>query len=205
MVLVVSVGLNIFLLLRGGRESANGVKVEGVIDGDTIVLEGKSKVRLRYADAPEMEFCGGKEAKKQLEKSVLGKRARIEGQIPDQYGRGMALVYVNESLVNKEMLSSGWVRYHHDNSELTEELKEVAKEAREEKLGIYGKCQSKDIPDKAGCVIKGNIDNNSKYRNYYLPNCSQYRFTVVEKDMGEAWFCTEKEAIEAGFKKGGTC
>ena len=63
-VLVTSVGLNIFLLLRGRSESADGVKVIGVIDGDTLVLEGKSKIRLRYVDAPELGFCTEREAKK---------------------------------------------------------------------------------------------------------------------------------------------
>lgn len=203
--LVVSVVLNIFLILRGGSESAGGVRVEGVIDGDTIVLEGKSRIRLRYVDAPEMEYCGGLEAKEELERLVSGKSVRIKEQIADQYGRGMAIVYLGNKLINKEMLESGWVRYHHDNSDFTEELKAAGAKTKEEKRGIYGKCQSKDIPDKAGCVIKGNIDNNNKTRLYYLPGCSQYNFTVVEKDMGENWFCTEKEALKAGFVRAKTC
>jgi hypothetical protein len=57
------------------------------------------------------------------------------------------------------------------------------------------------------CIIKGNIDKN-KYtdnKKYYLPGCAQYDFTIVEKDIGEDWFCTEKEAIQAGFVKAETC
>ena len=65
----------------------SGIRVLGVIDGDTIVLEGKEKIRLRYADAPELAYCGGKEAKTFLEKLVVGKKVRIDQQIPDQYGR----------------------------------------------------------------------------------------------------------------------
>jgi endonuclease YncB( thermonuclease family) len=38
-------------------------KVERVIDGDTIVLEGKGKIRLANINAPELEYCLGKEAK----------------------------------------------------------------------------------------------------------------------------------------------
>ena len=90
--LVVSVVLNVFLILRGGPQGTE-VGVEGVIDGDTIVLEGKGKIRLRYVDAPEMEFCGGRQVKEYLEGLVIEKRVRVEEQIPDQYGRGMALVY----------------------------------------------------------------------------------------------------------------
>jgi len=55
--LVPSVLLNVFLLVREKTILDQGVKVEGVIDGDTLVLEGKSRIRLRYADAPELEYC----------------------------------------------------------------------------------------------------------------------------------------------------
>lgn len=182
-----------------------GVRVIGVIDGDTLVLEGKEKVRLRYVDAPELEFCGGHEAKAHLEKLVIGKKVRIEQQIPDQYGRGMALVYIGKIVVNKEMLASGWVRYHHDKSKLTDELKFAFAQAKEKGNGLFTKCQSIDFSDKEGCMIKGNIDDNSDRKNYHTPDCAQYKFTVVEKDMGEGWFCTEKEAIAAGFTKAKTC
>jgi endonuclease YncB( thermonuclease family) len=202
--LFISLVLNIFLLLRNIPQQS-GVLVIGVIDGDTLVLEGKSKVRLRYADAPELDLCGGAEAKAFLEKLVVGKKMRIENQIPDQYGRGMALVYMGNTLVNKEMLLSGWARYHSDSSEVTEEMKTAFADAQNAKRGVYSKCQSKDIPDKPNCVIKGNIDKNSDARTYYMPDCAQYKFTIVEKDEGEGWFCTEKEALAAGFTKAKTC
>ncbi|MBI4990630.1 hypothetical protein HZB96_00880 [Candidatus Gottesmanbacteria bacterium] len=47
-----------------------------LIDGDTVVLEGKSMVRLRHLDAPDNPFCGSREARKTLEKLVLGKKVR---------------------------------------------------------------------------------------------------------------------------------
>lgn len=202
--LIASLLLNVFLLIRNTPKQS-GVLVIGVIDGDTLVLDGKSKVRLSYADAPELKYCGGLEAKQYLEKLVIGKKVRIEQQIPDQYGRGMAFVYTGNTFINKEMLLSGWARYHHDNTPVTEVLKTAFADAQNTKRGIYSKCQSKDIPDKPNCLIKGNIDDNSERKNYYTPDCAQYKFTVVEKDMGEGWFCTEKEAIAAGFTKAKTC
>ena len=51
----------------------SGVRVIGVIDGYTLVLEGKEKVRLRYADDPELVFCGGPEAKATLEELEFGR------------------------------------------------------------------------------------------------------------------------------------
>lgn len=202
---VPSLLLNILLLLNISHNSNIGVPVIGVIDGDTLVLEGKSRIRLRHADAPELEFCGGKEAKKELESLVSGKRVRIDEQVADRYGRGMALVYVDNVLVNEKMLQSGWARYHSDSSSQEEELKSVSQSAKAGRLGIYGKCQSTDVPDKKGCVIKGNFDSNSDAKTYYTPDCAQYHFTVVEKDVGESWFCSEKEAQAAGFVKAKTC
>lgn len=204
-ILITSLVLNIVLLLKQSKPNFSGVLVIGVIDGDTIVLEGKEKIRLRYADAPELEYCGGLEAKAYLEKLVVGKKVRIVEQIPDQYGRGMALVYTGNTFINSEMLESGWAKFHHDNASVTDQLKTVATQAKESTKGIFGMCQSKDLPDKEGCVIKGNIDNNSDRKNYYTPGCAQYKFTIVEKDMGEGWFCTEKEAIAAGFTRAKTC
>jgi micrococcal nuclease len=121
------------------------------------------------------------------------------------YGRAIALVYVNNTLVNEEMLAKGLSRYHHDVSSRADVLKKAADEAKEKNLGIYSVCQSKENREHPDCVIKGNIDKNSDARNYYLPGCAQYEFTVVEKDMGEDWFCSEKEAQAAGFQKAKTC
>lgn len=203
-ILLGSFALNTYLVFDKLVRSI-GTIVIGVIDGDTLVLEGKTKVRLRYVDAPELDFCGGQEAKDYLEELVVGKKVRIDDQIPDQYGRSMALVFQGRKSVNQEMLASGWVRYHHDNSRMTDKLKAAFAQAKTEELGIFGKCQSKDNPDKPNCIIKGNVDKNSAARTYYLPTCAQYEFTIVEKDLGEAWFCTEKEAIKSGFTKAETC
>ena len=191
-----------FILLNQQSESSGGVPVVGVIDGDTIVLEGKSKVRLRYVDAPEDPYCGSREAQKTLSQLAMGKMVRIEETIPDQYGRGMALVYDGDTLINEELLKTGWVRYHHDTSTETERLKHADELARTEKRGIYGKCHS---TQNSKCSIKGNIDKQTDTHIYYLPGCAQYNFTVVEEDIGEQWFCTEKEAKAAGYTKAKTC
>jgi len=191
-----------FILLNQQSESSGGVPVVGVIDGDTIVLEGKSKVRLRYVDAPEDPYCGSREAQKTLSQLAMGKMVRIEETIPDQYGRGMALVYDGDTLINEELLRSGWVRYHHDNSSQTETLKRASDKAKSEKLGLYGKCQS---TQNVKCPIKGNIDPKTKTHIYYLPGCTQYNTTIVQEDVGEQWFCNEKQAIAAGYRKSERC
>ncbi|OGG31452.1 hypothetical protein A3A63_03455 [Candidatus Gottesmanbacteria bacterium RIFCSPLOWO2_01_FULL_46_9] len=202
--LIASIVLNIFLLFKN-INLPQGITVIGVIDGDTLVLEGKSKVRLRYVDAPEKGLCGYDQASKELERLVTGKSVRIEETVPDTYGRGMALVYTGNTLINKEMVASGWVRYHHDVSPVTDQVKQADETARAQKLGIYGACQSTQNTDNPKCTVKGNIDKSTNTHIYYVPGCAQYSFTIVEEDIGEQWFCSESEARGAGYIKAKTC
>lgn len=195
-----------FSLYSKNKSLSRGTKVIGVIDGDTLVLKGKVRLRLRHIDAPELEYCGGIEAKETLENLVLNKEIIFKEKIIDQMGRAMALVYLGNKLINEEILKSGWARYHSDQSTVTEELKATAEKAKSEGLGIFSpKCYQTKNPDNPRCVIKGNTDKNSSLKNYYFPGCPQYEFTIVEKDLGEDWFCTEKEAQEAGFTRAKNC
>lgn len=205
LVLVIpSLILNIFLLGKNIINKESGTLVIGVIDGDTFVLEGKVRVRLRGLDAPELAFCGGNESKNVLSDLVLGKKVILKEKIIDQVGRPMALIYEGNKLVNKEVLKSGWARFHGDNNSKNEVLKKAFEEARGNSLGVYSnKCRQMTNPDNPKCNIKGNIDRAK--RKYYYPGCVQYDFTIVEKDIGEMWFCTEKEAVSAGFEKSERC
>ena len=197
------VGFN--LLANPPPPKAEGVKVIGVIDGDTLVLDGKSRVRLRHVDAAEKGLCGNNQATLELTKLTLGKKVRIEETVPDRYGRGMALAYTGDTLINEEMVATGWVRYHSDISTKALEIKSAADGAREKKLGVFGTCQSTTNADQPKCNIKGNIDKSTDTHIYYIPGCAQYAFTIVEKDIGEAWFCTESQAKKAGYVKAKTC
>jgi hypothetical protein len=47
-----------------------------------------------------------------------------------------------------------------------------------------------------GCEIKG-----SRNGKYHLPGCRSYGKTTNPK----AWFCSEDEAIAAGFRRAGDC
>ena len=77
---------------------------------------------------------------------------------------------------------------------------------RAKKIGIYSpKCSQTTNPDNPNCNIKANIDKNSDRKNYYFPGCPQYEFTIVEKDTGENWFCSEAEAAAAGFTRALNC
>ncbi len=51
------------------------------------------------------------------------------------------------------------------------------------------------------CKIKGNISWNNGKKLYHLPGMEDYKSTQIDFDRGERWFCTESEAINAGWQK----
>ncbi len=50
------------------------------------------------------------------------------------------------------------------------------------------------------CLIKGNI-NSKKEKIYHMPDQRDYEKTIIDTSKGERWFCTEEEALEAGWRK----
>lgn len=61
--------------------------------------------------------------------------------------------------------------------------------------------QSSPTPTKKpGCEIKGNISSSGE-RIYHMPGQRFYDKTVISESAGEKWFCTEDEAIAAGWRK----
>jgi hypothetical protein len=50
-------------------------------------------------------------------------------------------------------------------------------------------------------VIKGYILNNTNEKVYYLPGSQAYKRVRIDESKGMKYFCTEKEAESAGWKK----
>ena len=68
--------------------------VTDVIDGDTIVINGSTRVRLIEVDAPEMGECYYSESKEALNSLVGGKYVRLEKDASGVDGFGRLLRYV---------------------------------------------------------------------------------------------------------------
>ena len=51
------------------------------------------------------------------------------------------------------------------------------------------------------CDVKGNISISTGKRFYHVPGMRDYDITRIELDKGERWFCTEAEAIAAGWQR----
>ena len=173
-----------------------------VVDGDTFQLKSGKRIRLLGVDAPEHDRCGGKEAKETLKALIAGKQVKLTEETPEAYGRTLALVWVGKILVNEEILRQGWARTDYRKNSLRDRLTAAFHQGQNKGLNLI--CIS-DKPPTAYCLIKGNIDPSSYEKFYHLPNCSHYSQVKINLAFGEQWFCSEKEAINAGFKKAAGC
>ena len=179
--------------------------VEYVFDGDTFGLNNGSRIRLLNIDSPEKDLCGAEEAKKRLEELILGKFVIVKESNFDAFGRRQGLVYQGNQLINETMLKEGWGKVNYMPSSQNEKLKSAYKYAKDNKLGVFG-LNCKDVkPEDSDCVIKGNIDENTSKKFYYLPDCRDYDRVKIDLDRGEKFFCIEKEASAAGFVKASGC
>jgi hypothetical protein len=52
-----------------------------------------------------------------------------------------------------------------------------------------------------GCDIKGNVSLATGERIYHAPGQEYYEATRIRRSRGERWFCSEEEAIEAGWRR----
>lgn len=53
----------------------------------------------------------------------------------------------------------------------------------------------------ASCDVKGNISLNTGERIYHVPGQKYYTETRISTQHGERWFCSEAEALRAGWRK----
>ena len=66
----------------------------------------------------------------------------------------------------------------------------------------YGEEKSGRITeDGTKCNIKGNISKNTGEKIYHVPGQEYYDETIISPEYGERWFCSEEEAIAAGWRR----
>jgi len=84
--------------------------VTRVIDGDTIELSTKEKVRYIGVDTPERNECFFEEAKAINSQLVLNKQVRLVKDVSevDRYGRLLRYVYVGDLMINYYLVRQGY-------------------------------------------------------------------------------------------------
>ncbi len=187
-----------------------------VVDGDTLEVSG-TRHRLHGIDAPEAgqscakkgggEWACGKAAIAAMEDLVSAGPVECEGQGKDGYDRTISICRVDGRDISRGMIELGmawaFVKYSRDY-----EAEEA--EARRQGKGVWQALTEtpwdyrskkwdvamQEAPD--GCPIKGNISKQGMI--YHAPWSPWYRKTKVTLKDGERWFCSEDEAIEAGWR-----
>ena len=198
---------------------AHGADVRGVaqvIDGDTLLI-GDTRVRLEGIDAPESsQTCSrrwighwncGRAAARELARLTAGRTVECRHHGIDKYGRMLGICYADGQDLNELMVRRGfaWAFVKYSQIYVTAEA-----EARAAKVGIWqGEAEpawdyrtrrwagAEDEAPK-GCAIKGNVSRNGHI--YHVPWSAWYDKVKIEPARGERWFCTEAEAVAAGWR-----
>jgi endonuclease YncB( thermonuclease family) len=144
-------------------------KVSKVIDGDTIELSNGKRLRYIGINTPEIGEPFSILAKKENENLVLNKEVIIEFdvQIYDKYNRLLGYVWVNDILVNKELVKLGLAAIETipPNIKYQNIILSAQKEAQNNCLNIWENlCKlSKEISKQkdANCIKISNIFANA--------------------------------------------
>jgi len=210
--------LAIALLLTLSAEGASAASNVRVIDGDTLDLDGV-RYRLHGIDAPEAgqlckapdgsEWACGQAALRKMEDLVSGHDVSCTPHEKDMYGRWIATCVADGVDINGEMVKSGlaWAFRRYSVDYVAAE--EVAHAGH---VGVWQADTQTPWDFRAnkwsgastagstnGCPIKGNI--NSKHEKiYHAPWSKDYAKTKIDTRKGERWFCTEGEAVAAGWR-----
>ena len=198
--------------------SASAASISGpprLIDGDTLAIAGRV-IRLADIDASETRqrcettqgsYACGEQATDALARIIGNRDVHCAGDTIDRFDRLIAKCSVGDVDINREMVNRGWAvafrRY--SDAYLSEEL-EAAKSARGMWRGAFQrpvdyraaqwKVAKQDHPE--GCPIKGNISSNG--RIYHTPWSRHYTRTRINTARGERWFCSEQDALNAGWR-----
>lgn len=127
--------------------------VHSIVDGDTVELTVGKKVRYTGIDTPEtMQRTGsgwvfapeafGLAAKDYNRHRVMGKAVRLEFDVDkqDKYGRWLAYVFIDGSMVNLELVKEGYATVYTfpPNLKYYDKLLAAQEEARILKKGLWG-------------------------------------------------------------------
>tara|TARA_Y100001949_G_scaffold68344_1_gene57920 strand:+ start:1785 stop:2255 length:471 start_codon:yes stop_codon:yes gene_type:complete len=131
----------VFLSFDASSEFIQDLKVEKIIDGDTVYasLEGKTyKLRLTEIDAPERDQPFGRQSKVFLRELLKDGEFDADISGKDQYGRYLARLYDNGVDINRKMVNEGmaWV---YDFYVTDKTFYKNQQSAQQEKKGIWSK------------------------------------------------------------------
>ncbi len=202
------------LTLSAQGQTANGVI--RVVDADTFWVDDV-KVRLHGIDAPERAqtcrlkngsiWACGTWATEQARDLYQGKSAVCQRTDTDRYGRMVARCAVEGRDVGADLVYAGIARAFRKYSA---EYINLEKQALFSARGTWRATMQNPADFRAearlappapdtSCAIKGNISGGG--RIYHMPGQENYAVTKINNSRGERWFCSESDAVNAGWRR----
>lgn len=207
------------------------VEIVRIVDGDTLIVEFNNgveeRVRLLLVDTPESVHPNKPVEPLGIEASEFAKESMPPGETVylemdkderDRYDRLLAYVWIDDVLFNEELIENGFARVAYvypPNTRHVDRFYDAEDRAKQKKAGIWNiegyvtdegfnpdiveETMVNDTEESAASCdnpeIKGNHSSSGEYI-YHLPG-GQYYERTTPVDL----FCTELEAIEAGYRK----
>jgi len=192
------------------------------VSGEVLRI-GSTEVRLAGIEAPELEQrCAvpgnrrwrcGHAAREALARAVRGEDVSCLTSGTDNTGRALGTCRVNDQDIAASLVRAGLV---FADTGLFASYSSEEEEARSEKRGMWRGNPERPAAYRArmaeerarawesakrrapgGCPIKGRIYKGRKY--YVMPGTAGYGRIRIQTRRGERWFCSEEEAVAAGW------
>ncbi len=199
--------------------------VAGVTDGDTIKVrvDGTTeRIRVIGIDTPELNprECYAQQAASRMQSLVQSRSVRLTADPTqadrDRYGRLLRHVWLADGRSVAQLLIAGGygVEYTYAKPYAGQAAYRSAQaSAKAAHLGIWSSGCAVPLakpsvtttppvvakPKPTSCDIKGNISSSGE-RIYHVPGDRYYDVTKITESKGERWFCSESDAVNAGWR-----
>lgn len=133
-------------VLDDRRDAGGQRRVERVVDGDTLVLQGGDRVRLAIVDAPEEGMCAGSEATAFAEAWVTDHGPDVELRRPappytDRFDRRLGEVLADDRSLNVDLAAAGFgrvdERFADEDPDLAGRLRAAQEPAQQAGSGLW--------------------------------------------------------------------
>ncbi|MGB8657291.1 MAG: thermonuclease family protein [Candidatus Zixiibacteriota bacterium] len=175
-----------------------GLRVQRVIDGDTIELNNGERVRYIGIDTPEKEEPFFREATQANQEMLRGKKINLEYDVEkkDAYGRALAYVWVDTLMVNAELVKEGLARVYmiSPNLKYRNRFISLQEPVRKARIGIWSVPVA---PDKYYVASR-----KSERFVFHRPECE---WAKKIKGTNMLRFDTRDEALAQGYSPCRTC
>jgi len=200
------------LSMQAGALGGGATDVPRVIDGDSLII-GNQRIRLSGIDAPELrQTCARSDGRRwqcgASAKTALVTLANAGGLScaatgTDPYGRRIAICRAGGRDLGAAMVAKGLALAFGADAAGYRPIERAAKRAG---IGLWqGRHQTPAAYRAAAaggdgrCTIKGNVSAGG--RIFHLPGQRFYQATKIDPASGDRWFCSERDAEAAGWRK----